>query len=197
MPRDPHVDAYIGKQADFAQPILHHIRALMHAASPDMGEAIKWSMPFFTYKGQNLANMAAFKGHAAFGFWHDKVARDDASGDAMGQFGKLTTLTDLPRDDQIAALIHKAMALIDAGDKPRTGPKAPRPPLPVHPALQAALDANPAASAVWAAFPPGKVRDYCEWINEAKTDATRDKRIAQAVEWIADGKARNWKYDKR
>jgi uncharacterized protein YdeI (YjbR/CyaY-like superfamily) len=197
MPRDPRVDAYIEKQADFARPILTHIRALMHAASPDMGEAIKWGMPFFIHGGQNLANMAAFKAHAAFGFWHDKVAREEASEDAMGQFGKLTALTDLPPDERIIALIHQAMALIDAGDKPRAGPKAPKPPLPVHPALQAALNANAAASSVWSAFSPGKVRDYCEWINEAKTDATRDKRIAQAIEWIADGKARNWQYGKR
>lgn len=192
-----HIDAYIARQADFARPILTHIRALMHAASPDIGEAIKWGMPFFTYKGQNLANMAAFKGHAAFGFWHDKVARDGASDEAMGQFGKIATLADLPPDAEIATLIASAMALIDAGDKPRSGPKPPKPPLPIPPAFQAALDADPAALAVWSAFPPGKIRDYCEWIGEAKSDATRDKRIATALEWIAQGKGRNWKYEKR
>ncbi|WP_416464690.1 YdeI/OmpD-associated family protein [Sphingomonas sp. VDB2] len=192
-----HVDAYIARQADFARPILTHIRTLMRAASPDIGEAIKWGMPFFTYKGQNLANMAAFKGHAAFGFWHDKVASDGASDEAMGQFGKIATLADLPPDAEIATLIASAMALIDAGDKPRSGPKPPKPPLPIPPAFQAALDADPAALAVWSAFPPGKIRDYCEWIGEAKSDATRDKRIATALEWIAQGKGRNWKYEKR
>lgn len=192
-----HIDAYIARQADFARPILTHIRALMQAASPDIGEAIKWGMPFFTYKGQNLANMAAFKGHTAFGFWHDKVARDGASDEAMGQFGKIATLADLPPDAEIATLIASAMALIDAGDKPRSGPKPPKPPLPIPPAFQAALDADPAALAVWSAFPPGKIRDYCEWIGEAKSDATRDKRIATALEWIAQGKGRNWKYEKR
>ncbi|BBF69291.1 YdeI/OmpD-associated family protein [Sphingomonas bisphenolicum] len=192
-----HIDAYIARQADFARPILTHIRALMRAASPDIGEAIKWGMPFFTYKGQNLANMAAFKGHAAFGFWHDKVARDGASDEAMGQFGKIATLADLPPDAEIATLIASAMALIDAGDKPRSGPKPPKPPLPIPPAFQVALDADPAALAVWSAFPPGKIRDYCEWIGEAKSDATRDKRIATALEWIAQGKGRNWKYEKR
>lgn len=191
-----HIDAYIARQADFARPILTHIRTLMRAASPDIGEAIKWGMPFFTYKGQNLANMAAFKGHAAFGFWHDKVARDGASDEAMGQFGKIATLADLPPDAEIATLIASAMALIDAGDKPRSGPKPPKPPLPIPPAFQAALDADPAALAVWSAFPPGKIRDYCEWIGEAKSDATRDKRIATALEWIAQGKGRNWKYEK-
>ncbi|MET0371527.1 MAG: YdeI/OmpD-associated family protein [Sphingobium sp.] len=188
------VDAYIARKADFARPILEHLRAVFHAASPEIGEAIKWGMPFFTYKGQNLANMAAFKAHAAFGFWHDKVGREDASADAMGQFGKIASLADLPPDAEIAALIAQAIALIDAGDKPRAGPKQPRPPLPVHPAFQAAIDANPAAATIWAGFTPGKIREYCEWINDAKSDATRDRRVTQAVEWIADGKSRNWKY---
>lgn len=196
MACDPRVDAYIEKQGDFARPILTHIRALMHAAAPDMGEAVKWGMPFFTYRNQNLANMAAFKAHAAFGFWHDKVGKG-GSDDAMGQFGRITALADLPPDDEIAKLIAQAIALIDTGDKPRAGPRAPRPPLPVHPAFATAIAANPSAAAIWAAFPPGKIRDYCEWINEAKTDATRDRRIAQAVLWVADGKGRNWQYQKK
>jgi hypothetical protein len=150
MAMDPRIDAYIAAQADFARPILDHIRALMHAASPDMGEAVKWGMPFFTYKDQNLANMAAFKGHAAFGFWHDKVGREDASDDAMGQFGRLTVLSDLPSDAAIAGLIAQAMALIDAGDRPRTGPKPPKAPLPVHPAFADAIAANSVAAAIWA-----------------------------------------------
>ena len=102
MAMDPRIDAYIARQADFARPILDHIRALMHAASPDIGEAVKWGMPFFTYRDQNLANMAAFKGHAAFGFWHDKVGREGSSDDAMGQFGRITALSDLPSDAAIA-----------------------------------------------------------------------------------------------
>jgi uncharacterized protein YdeI (YjbR/CyaY-like superfamily) len=196
MPTDPRVDAYIARQADFARPILDHLRRVAHAASPDIGEAIKWGMPFFTYHDQNLANMAGFKKHVAFGFWHDKVGRESARGNAMGQFGRITRLSDLPSEEEIGALVTQATALIDAGDRPRAGPKAVKPPRAVHPAFQAALDANPAALAVWAAFTPGKVRDYCEWIGEAKTDATRDKRVATAVEWIAQGKDRNWKYRK-
>ncbi|MFD2430881.1 YdeI family protein [Sphingobium scionense] len=190
------IDAYIAAQADFARPILTHIRALMHAASPDMGEAVKWGMPFFTYKDQNLANMAAFKGHAAFGFWHDKVGRDDASDDAMGQFGASPPApTSLRRRDRHADR---------AGHRPdrRRRPPAHRPQVAkaasARPSdLCAALAASPTATAVWAAFPPGKIRDYCEWVNEARTDATRDKRIAQAVDWIAQGKGRNWKYEKK
>lgn len=196
MVGDPRIDAYIARQADFARPILIHIRALVHAAVPQAGEAIKWGMPFFTYKDQNLCSMAAFKGHAALAFWHDKVVRDDARQGAMGQFGRITRLSDLPPDAEIAALLRQAMALIDAGDRPRTNAKEPRAPLPVHPAFAEAIAADPAAAAVWAAFPPGKVRDYCEWINDAKGDSTRDKRMAQAVEWIAQGKGRNWKYQR-
>lgn len=197
MTTEAKVDAYIDRQADFARPILTHIRMLMHAASPDIGEAVKWGMPFFTYRGQNLANMAAFKAHAALGFWHDKVAREGSSGDAMGQFGRITSRADLPPDATIATLIAQAMTLIDVGDKPRAGAKAPKPPLPIDPAFAAAIAVDPAAAAVWAAFSPGKIRDYCEWINEAKTPATRDKRIGQSVEWIAQGKGRNWKYQQR
>jgi uncharacterized protein YdeI (YjbR/CyaY-like superfamily) len=197
MATEPTVDAYIAAQAAFAQPILTHLRGLIRAASPEIGEAIKWGMPFFTYKGQNLCNMAGFKGHVAFGFWHDKVAGKDASRDAMGQFGRIASLTALPADAEIKALVAKAMALIEAGDKPRSGAKDARAPLPLHPAFAAAIQARPAAAAVWAAFPPGKIRDYCEWVGDARSDATRDRRIAQAVEWIAEGKGRNWKYEKR
>ncbi|MBB3982147.1 uncharacterized protein YdeI (YjbR/CyaY-like superfamily) [Sphingobium fontiphilum] len=200
MVQDDPVTAYIDRQADFARPILRHLRARIHAASPAIGEAIKWGMPFFTYRDQNLCNMAAFKSHAAFGFWHDKVARDgdraSGRGDAMGQFGRIASISDLPADDRLAELLTQAMALIDAGDRPRSEPKAPREPLPLHPDFATAIRADPAAAKHWADFPPGKVRDYCEWINDAKQDATRARRIAQAVEWIAQGKGRNWKYEK-
>ncbi|MCP1468779.1 uncharacterized protein YdeI (YjbR/CyaY-like superfamily) [Sphingobium sp. OAS761] len=197
MARNEQVDAYIAKQADFARPVLSHLRDLVHGTVPDAQEAIKWGMPFFTFRGQNLCNMAGFKAHVAFGFWHDKVAREEASDAAMGQFGRIAGLDDLPPDGEIAALIAQARALIAAGDRPRTGPKAVKAPLPVHPDFAAALSAHAAAATVWAAFPPGKVRDYCEWINEARTEATRNRRIAQAVEWIGDGKGRNWKYEQK
>jgi uncharacterized protein YdeI (YjbR/CyaY-like superfamily) len=193
---DPRIDAYIAARADFARPILAHLRARIHAASPDIGEAVKWGMPFFTYRGQNLCSMAAFKGHAAFGFWHDKVGEEGGSSDAMGQFGRLASLADLPDDAVIADLLAKAMALIDAGDKPRANAQH-RAPLPVPDDLQAGIAADPAAASVWAAFTPGKVRDYVEWIIEAKQPATRARRIVQAVEWIAQGKGRNWKYEKK
>lgn len=193
------VDAYIAAQADFARPILTHFRALVHAARPDVTEAIKWGFPHFIHGTKNLASMAAFKSHAAIGFWYSEdqtEARREQGG--MGHLGKIASLSDLPPDEELRAMLDRAATMIDAGAKPQwMERRQPRTALPVHPALTDAIAANPAAKAVWSAFPPGKVRDYAEWIGEAKTDATRDKRIAQAVEWIAEGKGRNWKYEKR
>ncbi|QGP78974.1 YdeI/OmpD-associated family protein [Sphingobium sp. CAP-1] len=193
------VDAYIAAQADFARPILSHFRALVHAAQPDAVEAIKWSFPHFVYRGKNLASMAAFKGHASIGFWYSEdetAARTEQGG--MGHLGKITSLTDLPADDALRAMLARAAAMIDAGAKPQwMERRQPREALPVPSTLTDAIAASPSAATVWAAFPPGKIRDYAEWIGEAKTNATRDRRIAQAVEWIAQGKGRNWKYEKR
>lgn len=195
MPDEAKVDAYIAAQAAFARPILTHVRALVHAAYPDVTEAIKWGFPHFVYRDKNLASIAAFKGHAAVNLWYSE---DEKPRDGMGHLGKLTSLADLPSDDDLRALLAKAATMIEAGAKPpHMDRRQPREPLPVPPALTAAIEANPAAAAVWSAFPPGKIRDYAEWIGEARTAPTRDKRIAQAVEWIADGKGRNWKYEKR
>ncbi len=200
---DPAVDAYIAAHADFARPILIHLRDRVHAASPDIGEAIKWGMPFFTYRGKNLCHMAAFKAHVAFGFWQGgsksegRAGGGGKQGEAMGQFGRLTGLAGLPDDAMLADLIAKAMARIDAGPMARPARSPVRAPLPVPDDLQAAIAVDPAAMAVWTTFAPGKVRDYVEWIMDAKQVATRQRRIAQAVEWIAQGKARNWKYEKR
>ncbi|QUT06472.1 YdeI/OmpD-associated family protein [Sphingobium phenoxybenzoativorans] len=193
---DPRIDAYIARQAAFARPMLSHLRALVHAVCPDTVEAVKWGMPFFTYKGKNLCQMAAFKEHMSFGLWHGgDLMGPKAEGSGMGQFGRIAAPEDLPDDAMLTGLILKAMALIDAGTiATRMQRKAPRPALPVPAALQAAIDANPAAAKVWAEFSPGKIRDYAEWIGDAKRAETRDKRIAEAVGWIAEGKDRNWKY---
>jgi uncharacterized protein YdeI (YjbR/CyaY-like superfamily) len=202
--QDPRIDAYIARQADFARPILTHLRGLVHAACPDTGEAIKWGMPFFTLDGRNLCNMAGFKAHDPFGFWQHAAARDasEAAGGetgsksaAMGQFGRLASLSDLPGDAAMTALIAQAaIRSRERAETPRTAPRPARPPLPVPPELGAAIAANADAATHWAAFTPGKIRDYAEWIGEAKRADTRDKRIAEAVGWIAEGKDRNWKY---
>lgn len=195
--RDPRIDAYIAKAAPFAQPILTHLRELVHRLLPDAEETIKWSAPFFTLDGSPLANMAAFKAHAAFGFWRHAqvIGMPDREG-AMGSFGKLTDLGDLPRDTELAALIAEAARLIrDKVPDPRRAavkPKKPEAEVPV--ALAAALATNPAAQRTWDGFPPSHRREYCEWVAEAKRDETQSKRVAQTVEWVAEGKDRNWKY---
>lgn len=196
MKTDPRIDAYIARQADFAQPILEHLRAAIHSACPDCEESLKWSMPAFLYKGEILANMAAFKAHATFGFWKGNLVlgEGEAQMSGMGQFGKLTALSDLPPPKELEALIRKAMQLTDDGAKaPRN--KHPKAPFTVPDDLRAALDANRAAAATFDGFPPSCQRDYVEWVTEAKREETRLKRIAQTVEWTAEGKRRNWKYE--
>jgi uncharacterized protein YdeI (YjbR/CyaY-like superfamily) len=196
MTRDPRVDAYIARQADFARPILDHLRACVHSACSEAEETLKWGMPSFLYKGKILAGMAAFKAHATFGFWRAGVAAEiGAEHDAMGQFGRLTSIADLPAPDRLAALIAEAMALIESRPPPKKPTRPPRPELPVPEALKTALDANPRAAATFAAFAPSCRREYVEWVAEAKRPETRDKRVAQAVEWMAEGKRRNWKYE--
>jgi uncharacterized protein YdeI (YjbR/CyaY-like superfamily) len=196
MTRDPRVDAYISRQADFARPILEHLRATIHSVCPQAEETLKWSMPAFLYKGKILASMAAFKAHAAFGFWRSSdVLGDGAAQDAMGQFGKLNSVEDLPTPDALCALILKAMSVIDSGPAAPKPKKPPKPELPTPDDLRAAMARKPAAAATFDAFPPSCRREYVEWVIEAKRPETREKRISQTVEWLAEGKRRNWKYE--
>jgi len=194
--RDPRVDAYIAKSAVFAQPVLEHLRTLVHKNCPTVEESIKWGMPAFLHHGM-LANMAAFKQHCTFGFWKHKlvVGADRYSEDAsMGQFGRVTTIGDLPAAKVIAAYIKKAAALNEAGVKVEK-PKTKRAPPSVPDDLNAALKKNRKALVHFKAFTPGNQREYVDWITEAKRAETRSKRVAQALEWIAEGKKRNWKYE--
>ena len=195
--RDPRVDAYIAKQADFAKPILAHIRDVVHAACPDVQEDIKWGSPFFMYHGP-LAHMPAFKEHCRFGFWKGKLLFGAGSNDedAMsGPFGRITSVKDLPSKKEMTAYVRKAMTLNEEGISARKQPKA-RASLPVPAELAAALAKNRKARANFEAFPPSHRREYNEWIAEAKRAETRAARVKQAVEWIAEGKGRNWKYEK-
>ncbi|RQP22967.1 YdeI/OmpD-associated family protein [Piscinibacter terrae] len=195
---DPRIDAYIAKSADFAQPILTHLRQVVHAACPSVEETIKWGMPNFMYGGKILANMAAFKAHCAFGFWQrDAVAGTGKNNDAMGQFGRIESLKDLPGKAELSRLVKKAAALIDSGEKPRRVPKSAPKPTPETPDdLLAALKRNAAARKTFEAFAPSHRREYIEWITEAKRPETREKRLAQTLEWLAEGKSRNWKYER-
>jgi uncharacterized protein YdeI (YjbR/CyaY-like superfamily) len=193
--RDPRVDTYIAKSAPFARPILEHVRARVHAAAPDVVETMKWSAPSFTLDGKILLMMAAFKAHAAINFWRGQELRgDQASSGAMGQFGKLTSLADLPPNQELDGLIRQAAALAKAAPAPRKVKHAPKPPPELHPEFAAALSKNSKAKAALDSLPPSAQRDYLEWIAEARQDATRAKRIATAVEWLSEGKRRHWKY---
>ncbi|WP_114954079.1 YdeI/OmpD-associated family protein [Sphingosinicella terrae] len=196
MQTDPRVDAYIARQADFARPILEHLRALVHAACPDGVETLKWGMPYFTYRGILLAGMSAFRTHAAFGFWRGSqiVGEGGAQGEGMGQFGRLRSVEDLPPQAELEAMVRKAMELAESGVRPPRATK-PKAPLAVPQDMRAALDANAAAAATFDGFPPGAQRDYVDWIGGAKRDETRTKRLALAVEWLAEGKRRHWKYE--
>ncbi|MFZ4689482.1 MAG: YdeI/OmpD-associated family protein [Polymorphobacter sp.] len=195
MPRDDRVTAYIGKAPPFAQPILATIRERMHSACPELDEAIKWSMPFFVLDGAPIANMAAFKAHAAFGFWQREAAAVDKSAEAMGQFGKLTSIADVPEAAALAVMVAQAIVLAKAGAKTKKPPPGSKPALDTPVDLDAALAAVPAAVAGFAALPPGARREYVEWVVTAKQPTTREKRIATTVAQVAEGKKLHWRYE--
>jgi len=191
---DPRVDAYIEKAQPFAQPILKHIRALVHKALPDVQETTKWRFPHFDHKGM-LCSMAAFKAHCAFGFWNHSILTDDQkSADAMGQFGRITSVKDLPSDRVFISLVKKAAALNDAGIKLKREAKTPKKPLTAPAYMLSAIRKNKKAHATFESFSPSARREYVEWVTEAKSDETRGRRLETAVQWLAEGKIRNWKY---
>jgi uncharacterized protein YdeI (YjbR/CyaY-like superfamily) len=196
MKTDSRTDSYIDRQAEFAKPILLYLREVVHAACPECEETLKWSMPTFMYKKEILASMAAFKQHATFGFWRGSliVGESDEPMSGMGQFGRLTSVDDLPPRKELEALVRKAMQLTDDGVKPPRD-KNKKAPFTVPQDVRAAIDANPAAAATFAGFPLSAQREYVDWVSEAKRDETRSKRLAQTVEWLAEGKRRHWKYE--
>ncbi len=197
---DPRVDEFIAKAQPFAQPILRRLRATVHEACPAAVETMKWGMPHFDYNGRMMAMMAAFKQHAVFGFWHGStlLRRSTRNAEAMGDFGRITSVRDLPPKRVTIALIRQAMALNESGARPiaRKPYKAKKAPPRTPRDLTAALKQKPKAAAHFKAFSPSHRREYIEWITEAKTAATRAKRVAQTVAWVAQGKHRNWRYER-
>lgn len=190
-PHDPRIDAYIENAAPFAQPLLAELRRRVHGACPGLAESIKWSHPAFLHEGRIVAFMAAFKAHVGFGFWKPKGA-DDAEG--MGQFGRITDILMLPEQARIEEGLRDAIARHAASAPRATASRVPRSEPEVPVALRIALDANPAAKAAFEAFAPSHRREYADWIAEAKREETRARRVAQAIEWLAEGRQRNWKY---
>ena len=197
MSRDSRIDDYIAKAQPFAQQILTHVRNRVHAVLPDVQEDIKWRMPAYLVRGKLVLITAAFKEHTALNFWRGQEleSRHDTVG-AMGRFGRIRSLEELPSDAELDRLIRDAAQLAEAGPSPRKPKQEPRPAAAIHPEFAAALEGTPAAKATFGSFPPGQRREYVDWIAEAKQDATRQKRIATAVEWLSEGKRRNWKYEK-
>jgi uncharacterized protein YdeI (YjbR/CyaY-like superfamily) len=196
MTTDPRIDAYIAGKPAFAQAILQHVRERVHAVLPDVEEAMKWSAPAFLVGGKLLLIIAGFKAHCALNFWRGQEleSRHDSVG-AMGQFGKITSVDELPSNAELDRLIREAAELAAAGPAPRKPKHAPKAPAEIHADFAAALDKAPAAKATLDGFAPGQRREYVDWIADAKQDATRHKRIATAIEWLSEGKRRNWKYE--
>ena|SRR5579872_5722507 len=197
--KDPRVVAYIEMSAGFARPILKHLRKLVHKADPDIEETLKWGMPTFMHDGI-VCGMAAFKQHCALGFWKSKLILDRAGrrvDESMGHFGRISALKDLPADKQLIGYIRKAVKLNQQGVRVPGREKKPAKPLAVPSYFRVALKSNKKALAAFEAFSPSHRNEYIQWVTEAKQQPTRDKRLATAVEWLAKGRSRNWKYEKR
>jgi len=201
--KDKRIDVYIAKAQPFAQPILKHLRKLVHEACPEVKETMKWSFPHFDYKGEMMCSMAAFKQHAVFDFWKAKLLNDpigylqkrsSEGGSAMGHFGRITSLNDLPPDKVIVDFIKQAMQLNDKGIKLPSKPKEKKKELIIPEYFLKVLKKNKKALATFEAFSYSHKKEYIEWITEAKTEETRNKRMNSALEWLSEGKPRNWKY---
>lgn len=195
---DERVDAYIAKSADFAQPILNQIRSIIHQASPLINETIKWGFPHFDYKG-TVCSMASFKAHCAFGFWKSKLMKDPYQvfeKDAMGSMGRIEKLEDLPEAKILIEYTLEALKLNEEGTKVKKAPATPKAEIAVPADFAQLMAENPKAKQQFEAFSPSHRREYLEWITEAKTEATKTKRMETTIEWLSEGKSRNWKYQR-
>jgi len=197
--RDPRIDAYIDASADFAKPILAYLREGVHEGCPTVEEGMKWSFPHFMHHGI-VCSMASFKEHCAFGFWKGSLILDAAGRSAeaaMGQFGRITRIEDLPPREVLVGYVKQAAALNESGTRvPKARPAQPKPEAETPDDLTAALEQNEPARLAFERFSPSARREYVVWITEAKSDATRRKRLDTAVEWMAEGKQRHWKYQR-
>lgn len=196
--RDPRVDAYIKQAQPFARPILTHIRTAVHTGCPDVGETLKWGTPHFDHHGI-LCGMAAFKEHVRFGFWKSALlGLPGGDGEGMAQFGRITSIGDLPPEKRLVALVKKAARLNEAGVKaPRPARPGPSKTVQVPAYVLAALRTDDKARTAFDAFSPSHRREYVEWITEAKRPETRTRRLATMLEWVKEGKRRNWKYERK
>ncbi|MEJ7692383.1 YdeI/OmpD-associated family protein [Daejeonella sp.] len=199
--QDPRIDEYIANSVSFAQPILIHLRHLIHESCPDVTETMKWSFPHFEYSGEILCSMASFKKHCSFGFWKASLMNDPHNllqtigKTAMGSMGQIIDVSDLPSDTILNEYIKEAAQLNREGVKVPSKPKTElKKDSVVADDIIEALGANPAAMKTFESFSPSNKKEYVEWITGAKTEATRKSRLESAVEWMAEGKIRHWKY---
>jgi len=199
---DDRIDLYVNKSAPFARPILEYIREVVHEASPLVTETMKWSMPFFDYKG-TVCMMAAFKQHCGFGFWKASRLNDPnhllnpGEESSAGSFGRISSIADLPPKEVLIDFVLQAIELNEKGIKTaKVKPAAEKGVLVIPDYFADALSQNEAAQAAFNSFSYSQKKDYVEWLTEAKTDTTRQKRMETAVEWISEGKIRNWKYQR-
>ena len=198
--KDRRVDDYIARSAPFAKPILRHLRSVVHAACPSIEETLKWSSPSFTHKGI-VCGMAAFKEHCVFGFWKEALLRDRIArlprgeGEAMGQFGRITSVSQLPGDRVMMRLVRAAVELNERGIKSptRSKPRGERK-LRVPGHFMDALRKNRRALETFTGFTYSNQKEYVDWVTEAKGEETRRRRMETSVAWMAEGKIRNWKY---
>jgi uncharacterized protein YdeI (YjbR/CyaY-like superfamily) len=191
--RDPRIDAYIKKAQPFARPILTHLRKIVHAGSPDCDESIKWQMPFFDYKGP-VCFMAGFKEHATFGFWKGKLLFSNEDKGAMGHFGRLTSIKDLPNEKQLIGFVRKAAELNQRGIKRKRPRASTNRKIVAPPELRSALAKNSKARNTFEGFSYSHKKEYVQWITDAKREETREKRLKTTIKWLAEGKPQNWKY---
>lgn len=198
--KDPRIDAYIANSAPFAKPILSHLRSLVHKACPEVEETMKWSFPHFDYKGEMMCSMAAFKEHCAFNFWKASLMKDPVlienarAETAMGHLGRITSLKSLPADKKMTAYIKEAVKLNADKVKIVKAKPAEKAELVIPVDLAASLKKNKKAQTTFEQFSYSNKKEYVTWITEAKTEDTRNKRLTQAIEWMAEGKIRHWKY---
>ena len=202
MKGSPAVDQYILNAQDFAQPILEHLRFLVQQACPKVEETIKWGFPNFEYKGKILCSMAAFKAHCTFGFWNAKAIDDNGllekvGKTAMGQLGKIRSLDDIPESETMIQMIISAMVGIENHQPVKKAKSMTKLPIEIPDYFLSILKKDKHLNESFNQLSPSQKREYIDWFEEAKTETTREKRLATAIEWIAEGKTRNWKYAKK
>ena len=191
--KDPRVDVYIKRAKPFARPILKHLRKIVHTGCPDAEETIRWNSPFFDQKGV-ICFMAAFKEHCVFGFWKGSVIFGDKHKGAMGHFGRITSIEDLPNAETLIGYVRKAAELNEAGVKKSRPRSRAKQKITVPSDFKAALKKNAKARKTFENFSYSHKKEYVDWITDAKRDETRKRRLETAIKWLAQGKVQNWRY---